>query len=98
MINGIVEDQLLLELKLADGDTTKFPQVIVYTDAGATEATVNLSHVANGIYQGTYTPNNEGHFSASYIVYNDGAHTQVANKYDRVGEHIRILPPDGRIS
>lgn len=91
MIEASINASLLLELVLADGSTTRFPQATVYNDAGSLVATVDLAHVASGLYQGAYTPATPGHFSAIFIVYTDAGHTTVANQYDREAEHIRVV-------
>lgn len=90
MTTGLVGDALLLELGLSDGNTGKFPQATVYDDGGAVEATVDLDHVADGLYQGAYVPTNLGHFSAFYIVYNEVGRTTVAAEYDRTVDHVLI--------
>lgn len=101
VIAGTVSEALLLELVLGDGDTGKFPQVSVYDSAGApvSGSPFNLTHVALGLYQATWTnPSTEGHFSAIFVVYNEAGHTIVSNKYDRVAEHVRIEPSRGGLS
>ncbi len=90
MIEAVTGASLVLELVLADGSTTRFPRATVYDSAGALHATVNLTHVATGLYQGSYTPAVAGHFSAIFIVYTDAGHTTVANQYDREAEHILV--------
>lgn len=96
MVQGFAGDSLLLTLVLQDGDTGKFPQVSIYNDAGSLQTTLNLSHVANGLYQVTWTSSEVvGHYSAIFIVYNDGAHTQVSNKHGRADEPILLVTPGG---
>lgn len=91
---------VLLELSLADGDATKFPRARIYNSAG-TEQTgapfnspVDLSHVANGLYQATTTAAAAaGKFSVHYVTYQDAGHTTVSNKFARVGEDLRVVTP-----
>ena len=101
MLVGFCGDDLLLTLILADGGTGKFPRARVYTDAGVevTGSPFDLTHTVNGLYQDVWVaPDVEGHFSAIFVVYNDAAHTEVSNKYDRVGESIRLDIPAGAVT
>lgn len=98
MLSVVVGEDVVLDLALADGDTGSFPQAIVYNSAGAVVATVNLSHVADGLYQGTFLGADNsvlGIFAAHFIVYQDPGHTITANKYDRVSEDLVVSTPDG---
>lgn len=95
MIQGFVEDSLLLELMLADGDTGMFPRATVYNDAGALQATIDLTHVALGLYQGLWTSPTAGHFSVAFVVYSNSGHTTVSNKYDRTAEHVLVVAGGG---
>lgn len=90
MTTGVISETLLLELGLSDGATDKFAQAKVYDDAGAVEATVDLDHVADGLYQGTYVPANAGHFSALYVVYDNVGRTVLAGEYSRSIDHIYV--------
>jgi len=99
MIEGFIEDSLLLELELGDGDTGKFPRVRIYDAAAALQTTIDLVHVAFGLYQGAWaSPPALGHFSAVFIVYNDAGHTVVSNRYEQVSERVRIVAPAGGIA
>jgi len=101
MLLGFRGQDLLLTLVLADGDATRFPRARVYDDTGSevTGSPFDLAHVANGLYQDVWVnPDVEGHFSAIFIVYNDAGHTVVSNKYDRIGEAIRLDVPAGAIT
>jgi len=92
MIEVITGDTVLLELVLADGDTTRFPQAEVYDNAGAAivASPVNLSHVADGLYQGTFTAPAVGGYSIIYITYSDVGHTTLVGNIERVSEHMRV--------
>jgi len=102
MLQGFRGQDLLLTLVLADGDATKFPRARVYDSAGSevTGSPFDLAAVgAEGLYQDVWVaPDVEGYFSAIIIVYNDGAHTQVSNKYDRIGDSIRLDVPPGAVT
>lgn len=98
MIQAVVETDVLLELMLSDGATTFFPQAEVYDDAGAIIVKVDLATIGIGLYQGKFLAANNtaiGDFSIGFIVYQDAGHTIVANKYDRVAEHLLVESPEG---
>ncbi len=95
MTTGIIGSALLLELGLSDGNAGKFPQAKVYAADTALEATIDLVHTAAGMYQGTYVPANLGHFSVSYIVYNEVGHTTVAVEYERTVDHVFVRSDTG---
>ena len=98
MITGVVGEDVLVSLSLSDGDTGSFPQAKVYDAAGLVVATIDLSHVADGLYHGTFlAADNDtiGDFTVRDIVYQDAPHTTPANKYDRVSERLRISSPEG---
>ena len=82
-----------LQLVLSDGATGLFPQVTIYNSAGAVAGTVNLSHTANGLYQGTFLAADNtavGKFSVLFIIYSDVGHTLVDETYDRVDEDLDV--------
>ena len=95
VITGIIGDALLLELGLSDGNVGKFPRVTLYAADTALEATVDLVHTAAGMYQGTYVPAALGHFSASYIVYNEVGRTTIATEYEQTADHVFVRNDTG---
>lgn len=92
MIEVITGDTALLELVLADGDTSRFPQAEIYDNAGVAigASPVNLSHVADGLYQGTLTAPAVGGYSIIYLTYSDAGHTTLVANIERVSEHMRV--------
>jgi hypothetical protein len=68
---------------LADDLTTAlFPQATVYLRENDTLfATVNLSHVTNGLYRGDFTPTSETEYDVVIIPYSDAGHTTRDNNY-----------------
>lgn len=64
-----------LALKLFEDDGALFPQATVYDSAGSLDATVNLSHVATGLYTVAHTFATADEWDVVFIVYTDGAHT-----------------------
>jgi hypothetical protein len=69
----------------SDGRTDLFGQARVYNAAGALVATVNLSHVAEGIYAAQYTPTSEGYSNVVYQLYFDAGRSVDAG-YEHQGE------------
>ncbi len=67
---------LPITLLLEDGNTGKFPQAEVRNEAGTLLTTLNLSHVASGLYTNTtYQMPDEDWVVVTYIVYDDAGHT-----------------------
>lgn len=74
-----------LRFLAGDGSAALFPQALIYNEANTLLATVNLTHVAGGLYSGSYTPSALGYFAAAYTAYTDNGHTTAA-AYDKEGE------------
>jgi len=90
MIHGNNGDAIELGLSLPDGATDQYPRVRIYTDAGALDDTIDLTHVAYGFYKGTYTPGATGFFNAIVVVYTDAGHTVESTTYGRSGAILKI--------
>jgi hypothetical protein len=78
-----------LTLMLDDGATGLFPQALVYRN-GTLDATVNLSHLANGRYSGDWTPAQVVDHDVVFIVYSDAGHTTLATAYTREMERWQV--------
>lgn len=85
--------QTVLRLLLVDGNTGFYPRALVYNPAGGLDATVDLSHVANGMYENNWSPPLDvvGQYTALFIVYSDSGHTTPAVQYDRTQESIDVV-------
>lgn len=68
---------------LEDGNTAQYPQAVIYNPSGAVLATLDLSHIADGLYTNTYTMPDLELIEIVYIVYSDAAHTTENTKYGR---------------
>ena len=79
---GVDTEDLLLSVMLSDGETGEFPRVRIYNDAGTEQAgsPVDLSHVADGFYQGTWTPSGAGQFSPTVLSDTDGTYLTLASR------------------
>lgn len=73
-----------LSLVLEDGDVTQFPQVNLYEPGNATPVgTIDLSHLAEGLYEDEFTPTGVGILNAVYTVYEDAARTIANTKFGK---------------
>lgn len=79
-----VGETVPITLVLEDGNTAQFPQAEIYDEAGsATPTTVNLTHVANGYYRGTYAVTTAEKQTIVFVVYSDAGHTTESSVYSR---------------
>lgn len=83
MIEGVVGQALLIEASLSDAATAKFPRAIIYDELTAVATTVDLVHVANGMYFGSWTPAAVGAFVEHFTVFSDSGHTVIDPEYER---------------
>jgi hypothetical protein len=82
-------DTIDLSVALYDGAEDQYPQAKIYDTAGTLVSTVNLSHSANGLYQGTYTPDGTYKYLAvHYIIYSNSGHTTENTQYSRTTDRI----------
>lgn len=78
-----------LRLQMADGNTAVYPRGVVYNSAGGVVTTIDLTHLAAGLYTASYTFVTTGHFTISFAVYSDSGHTTLA-AYDRDAEDVEV--------
>lgn len=78
-----------VRLQLADGNTAQYPRAVVYNLAGTLIATLDLAHIANGLYGVDYTFLNVGFHTITHIVYSDSNHTTLA-AYDRSVDEVLV--------
>ena len=88
MIEVEAASAVLLELALKDGSVNFYPRAEVYDSASSLVTTVNLAHVAGGLYQGTLPAQAVGQYSVIFLTYSDPGHTTLAG-FERVSEHIQ---------
>lgn len=79
-----------LELMLFDGAAGKGVRVRIRTTAGALVATVDLSHVGEGLYTSSWIPAAEGYYHANYVVYTDPSCTVEDLLYSRTTEPYKV--------
>ena len=56
MIHGTKDNAVMLSATLLEGDTDQYPQIKIYDTSDSLIDTINLSHVASGLYRGSWTP------------------------------------------
>jgi len=72
-------------LLLPDGASDQYPQAAIYDDAGILLTTLDLLHVANGLYApaSAYLMPDRSFVSVVYIVYSDSGHISESDIYQR---------------
>lgn len=89
MIQATLNEATLLQMLATDGRTDLYGRVRVYNAAGVMVADLELSHVAEGLYSVTWTPNVEGWFSAVAELFFDSGFLVDAG-YEKTGEQIEV--------
>lgn len=89
MLLATVTQPTTLSVMASDGRTDLFAQARVYNSVGSLVATVNLTHVAEGLHQGQHTPAVEGYFNVVYQLYLDAGRTLDAG-YEHQGETMDV--------
>lgn len=89
MITANLNESVPLQILAADGRTDLYGQVRVYTPSGTPVATINLTHLNEGLYSGNWVPNIEGYYSYVGELYFDSGHAQDAG-YERSGDIIDV--------
>lgn len=73
-------DTISLSYNATDRATSLYPKAFIYDTSGNEITTVNLAHVANGLYQGAYTPDGAYKIlTVHYIPYSDAGRTTEAD-------------------
>jgi hypothetical protein len=89
MLQATVNEAIPIQICLSDGKTNQFPRVRIYDSVGGLVTTLDLAHVANGLYSVLWTPDTIGMYSAHILTYVDSGHT-VESLYGRTGEQIDV--------
>lgn len=76
MITSTVGSTAPLILQLYDGNTSKYPRAFIRDSAGELLSLIDLNHVGNGLYLGSFDPSSSGYYHAVFTVYADINHTQ----------------------
>ena len=95
MISADVGVSTPLELMLFDGATTKAVRVRIRTTSGTLVASVNLTHIGDGLYTGSWTPAVAGYYHAVYIAYTNSTYLTEDFTYTRTTEPYRVASTAG---
>lgn len=90
MLLGTPGQPLTLTLAAGDGNTGLYGRIRVYNGTGALQATVDLTHRAEGVYTSTWTPSTEGNFFGVGQFYTDAGRTAAATAYGTAAEDYDI--------
>lgn len=79
-----------LRVQLADGNPAVFPRAVIRDSSGSPVATVDLAHIANGLYGGSYTFLVVGYYSVVYTMFADAGYTVPSPTYDIEAEEVEV--------
>jgi len=78
----LIGEKIRLNLQLWDGATNRYVRAYLYDAAGSLYATLNLSHVARGLYEdSSQIMPDTAQIRAVYRVYTNSSYTQVSAKH-----------------
>lgn len=89
MLLATVNEPIPLQLLAADGRTDLYGQVRLYDDVGGLITTIDLPHLADGLYGSVWTPTIEGVYSSVGELYFDAGRT-ISAGYEKQGENIDV--------
>jgi hypothetical protein len=89
MLLATVNEPVTLSMLASDARADLFGQVRVYNSSNTLVATINLNHMAEGVYTAQYTPTVEGYFNLAFQLYFDAGRTIDAG-YERQGEILDV--------
>lgn len=75
-----------------DGSTVLYPQAKIYNSSDVLDSTVNLSHIADGVYTGIATaPSNKGNYYVITKIYLDSGHTNLSTNDEVLVEPLNVV-------
>jgi hypothetical protein len=90
-IPATVGNTVVFALVLENGETDFYPQAEVYASGDTVPtATVDLSHLVKGRYEGSWVPSAVGAYTAQFFTYVDPAHTVESVVYTREAEQVFV--------
>lgn len=82
-----VGSQVPLNLQLFDEDATKFPQAVIYNPAGTVLSTIDLAHIASGLYSDTsFVMPNVAFVRVQFRTFNEVGHTTLSALHATVSD------------
>ena len=98
MIHIDKDDTTYIGFSAVDGEENLYPRVKIHNISDTLISTVDLSHVADGKYRGTWTPDTVGYYGVSVITYTDAGHTTESSKYGRDGATYKVDEVETKVS
>jgi hypothetical protein len=90
-----VNQATALVLVLEDGASDQYPQAEIYAPGSAVPSNVlDMSHLAKGRYEASWTPLATGEYIVLYLTYSDLGHTSVNTKYSRELDKLSAIDSD----
>ena len=91
MLRATLNEAIAVQMLASDGDTSLFGRFRVYDSGGTLKTTINLPHLAEGLYGAEWTPDTEGHYGAVYELFFDSGRTNSAiDLFPKQGESIEV--------
>lgn len=88
MSHAIVSEVYPLRAQYGDANAGVYPRAFVYNSSGSLVSTVDLVHIAGGLYGANIVFSSEGYYSVVYVTYSDAPRTVVLDSYDREAEQV----------
>lgn len=90
-IPATVGQTVVFSLVLENGASNFYPQAEVYASgSGTPTATIDLTHIAKGRYEGTWLPSTVGSYTAQFFIYVDAGHTIESIIFTREAEQVFV--------
>ena len=81
-------EKVVLSVQLTDQNTAQYPKAFLFDIDGNQITTIDLTHVARGLYVEEYTPDGTyTQISVQYVIYSDAGRTTINTTYD-AGEDV----------
>lgn len=88
MLRATLNESIPIQVQVSDGSEALYAQAKVYDSVGGLEDTINLSHIAGGLYGSERTFITEGYYTVVYKLYTDSGYLSAATEYDIEAEMI----------
>jgi len=88
MMHATTNEPVPLRVVTSDGITTLFGRAYIYSSAILID-TIDLPHIADGMYGASYVPTDDGYLSVIYKLFTDAGHT-ILGPYGVEAETIEV--------
>ena len=97
MLVAHINEPIQFRAVVADGNAGLFPRARFYDSAGTLVTTLNLTHLAEGVYGASYAAATEGYFTVMVEYFSDSGHTTEA-AYLRTSEDLEVSSEKSNIA